>query len=140
MRRPGGITRHEGIVQGRPLTLKKLQETMPGALLELLCQRHNSAGAFVSGQTLDAPHRKEEVGQTHKRFFMQDRPHPIVKGIEVKATQEEASRVDFNEDSPALLAWAMQDGDDRHARLNALPERLCLSHGLLKTFPNTFKK
>src|SRR5215470_2839681 len=82
----------------------QLFKTATRTLLNLLIKRRHFARAFISRDTLNAPHRKEHRSQTDEWFVMNDRAYPIIKRIQIKSAQEYSSGSNLVEHSPTLLS------------------------------------
>ena len=104
-----------GVFVGKSLAKSQFAGVAARALGKLFCQRRYAACRFVTAQSFDAPEREKYVGETEKRFVVDDGPHPIVKGVQINAAQAYTRRVDFVQQAPTFFAWAVQHQNDRRA-------------------------
>jgi hypothetical protein len=89
-----------------------LSNTAACAPLNLLTERGNSTRAFIPGNALNAPKRKEQIAKANKLLLVDQRPQPIVEGIQVEAAQEYSRRADVAENAPGFFAGTVKNNNN----------------------------
>jgi hypothetical protein len=96
-----------------------LSNTAARAPLNLLTERGNSTRAFIPGDALHAPKWKEQIAKSNKFLLMDQRPQPIVKGIQVEAAQEYSRRADVAENAPGLFTRTVKNNKNGCSSLDS---------------------